>query len=152
MVKNVVQYSIMLITLSFVLGLIVSNTIPMTTADEEQQPASVFRNPELISPNDWIDENQIMVLGDRVIITVKNASWAKFTDTNSMDPLFDINSNTIEIMPKSPYELKVGDIISYKSRILGALVIHRIVDIAEDKEGIYFVAKETTTSTEIQKE
>ena len=138
--KNIIEYSIMLISLSFLLGLIVSNVIPLTIADT-QQPSSVFRTPEMISPNDWITESQIHVLNDKIIINIRNASWAKFTDTNSMDPLFDINSNTIEIKPEDPSDIQVGDIISYKSRILGTLIIHRVVDIAEDRDGLYFVTK-----------
>ncbi|MBW2977860.1 signal peptidase I [Candidatus Woesearchaeota archaeon] len=141
MSKNIVEYSIMLISLSFLLGLIVSNTIPLTVADETQQPTSVFRTPERISPSDWIAESQVHILRDRIVINLKNATWAKFTDTNSMDPLFDINSNTLEITPQDPSDLQVGDIISYKSRITGTTIIHRIVNINEDRDGLYFVAK-----------
>lgn len=142
MSKNVVEYSVMLITLSFLLGLIVSNTIPLSVADDVQQPNSVFRTPEMISPSDWIAESQVYVLKDKIIINIKNATWAKFTDTNSMDPLFDVNSNTLEIQPQEPSDLQVGDIISYESRVVqGSTIIHRIVDIKEDSKGLYFIAK-----------
>lgn len=140
MFKHIIGYSIMLISLSFLLGLIVNNLIPIS-ADNTQQPISVFTTPERISPNDWIAENQIRVFNDQIILNIPNASWARFTDTNSMDPLFDIDSNTIEIKPEKVSDLKVGDIISYESRVLGITIIHRIVDIGEDNDGIYFVTK-----------
>jgi len=140
MSKNIVNYSIMLISLSFLLGLIISYIIPLSAADA-QQPTSVFTTPEMISPSDWISENQIHVLSDKIIISISNASWARFTDTNSMDPLFDVNSNTIEIKPENPSDIQIGDIISYNSRIMGTTIIHRVVDIKNDSNGIYFVTK-----------
>ena len=140
MFKHIIEYSIMLISLSFLLGLIVNNLIPIS-ADNTQKPISVFTTPEMISPNDWISESQIHVFKNQVILNIPNASWAKFTDTNSMDPLFDINSNTLEIKPNNPEDLKIGDIISYDSRVLGATIIHRIVDIKNDSSGVYFVTK-----------
>lgn len=140
MVKHIARYSAMLVTLSFILGLIMSHTLPWSFG-ELQQPTSVYRTPEMISPGDWILENQVYVLKDKIVININNASWAKFTDTNSMDPLFDKDSNTIEIRPTDASQLAVGDIISYNSRIMGTTVIHRIVDISNDSKGTYFVTK-----------
>ena len=58
-----------------------------------------------------------------------------------MDPIIDKNTNTIEIIPNNPEQLQTGDIISYKSSIYNIIVIHRIVDIKEDADGIYFITK-----------
>ena len=38
--------------------------------------------------------------------------WAEFTETNSMFPTFVKGHNTIQIVPQSPTELIVGDILS----------------------------------------
>ena len=134
------KYSLILITLSFILGLTVNNLAAMSSANA-QAPFSLLGTSELISPNDWVKESQIHVYKDRIILDVQDASWAKFTDTNSMDPIFDVESNTIEVKPENPDDLQVGDIISFWSTTIGTTVIHRIVEIGEDSEGIYFVTK-----------
>lgn len=95
---------------------------------------------ERLSPADHIKENQIRVEGEKVIITIKNAKLARFADTNSMDPLLDENSNAIQIVPGSPDDIQLGDIISYNSKD-GDVIIHRVVEISEDDEGIFYIAK-----------
>jgi hypothetical protein len=96
---------------------------------------------EKISPYDRIRESQIHVLNNRVVIDIADPEWASFTDTNSMDPLFDYGSNAIEIVPKSSDELHVGDIVSYRSEYAEGVIIHRIIKIAEDEKGWYAVLK-----------
>jgi len=92
-------------------------------------------------PQDWIEESQILVYSDRVTLDVKNAQWAKFTDTHSMEPVFGANSNAIEFEPSNPEQLQVGDIASYYSNIDQGVVIHRIVYIGEDEQGTYYIFK-----------
>ena len=58
-----------------------------------------------------------------------------------MDPLFDEGSNALEIIPESPEDLQVGDIIAYESPYLKQTVIHRIAFIGEDEEGWYAIAR-----------
>jgi len=137
--KPALHYMIMMVCLSFLLGLITTNLIPSYA--DTQRPDSVLRTPEQVSPNNWITEEQIHVFSDRIVLDIKDASWAKFTDTNSMDPLFDINSNTIELKPEKPQDLKVGDIISYYSESMNALIIHRIIEAGQDSEGDYFITR-----------
>jgi hypothetical protein len=96
-------------------------------------------SPERASPGDWVKEDKIFVYNDRVVIYLDNPEWAKFTDTNSMDPLFDAESNALEIVPASPDVLKVGDIIAYQ--IPEGTVIHRIVRIGTDDSGWYAIVK-----------
>ena len=100
---------------------------------------SLFFNepPEQISPFDHIKENQIHVFQDRIIIDLKDAEWARFTDTNSMDPVIDANSHAIEIIPISTNQIHEGDIVSYKSKYAEGTIIHRVVEIGEDEEGWY---------------
>jgi len=137
---NMLKYSLILITLSFILGLTVNNLATMSSVNA-YAPFSLLGTSELISPNDWVKESQIHVYKDRIVLDIQDASWAKFTDTNSMDPIFDAESNTIEIKPKNPDVLKVGDIISFWSKTIGTTVIHRIVEVGKDNEGVYFVTK-----------
>jgi len=96
---------------------------------------------EKSSPADRIKEDQIKVYEDRVVIQISNAKWAGFTDTNSMDPFIDEESNAIQIVPESEEEIQVGDIISYESELLDGMIIHRVVLIGEDENGKYFIAK-----------
>jgi len=91
------------------------------------------------SPSDRIKEDQIYVYNDEVVIKVENAVWATFTDTNSMDPVLDDGANAIQVVPKSQSEIKVGDIISFESRV--GPIIHRVVKISYDEEGWYATTK-----------
>lgn len=98
-------------------------------------------NSEKYSPYNHIPEKQITVLKDKIILDIENAHWAKFTDTNSMDPVFDIEANTIEIKPIIPEDLHIGDIVSYHSNINNDIIIHRIINISSDNNGWYATFK-----------
>ncbi len=93
-------------------------------------------NDELPSPSDWIKENQIHVQQDKIIIDLENAQWARFADTNSMDPVFDAGSNAIEIIPTAAEQIKEGDIVSYDAGQYGT-IIHRIIETGYDENGWY---------------
>lgn len=97
----------------------------------------IFNNKELISPFDWIREDQIHIYPDKVVIDLQNPQWATFTNTNSMDPVIDSGAHAIEIVPKSPDDIHIGDIISYESEYVDGVIIHRVVDIGEDADGWY---------------
>lgn len=107
---------------------------------EKQQP---FNNNDLvvekISPADRIKEEQIEVYNDRVVIRLKDPEWAYFTDTNSMDPVLDAEANAIEIAPKSPDDIQVGDIISYSSS--KGFIVHRVIETGYDEQGWYAITK-----------
>ena len=97
---------------------------------------------EKSSPFDRINEEQIHVLEDRVIVELRNAERAMIADTNSMDPLIDKDSSVLQIVPDSPEDIHVGDIISYSPNYDKELVIiHRVVEIGKDEEGYYYKAK-----------
>ncbi len=93
------------------------------------------------SPYDWIPENDIHVSDEGVVINIKNPEWAKFTDTNSMDPVIDIDSNAIQIIPESEDMIHIGDIVSYKSRYAEGTIIHRVIRIGTDEDGWYAIMK-----------
>ena len=97
------------------------------------------KSPEIDSPGNWISQDQINVFNDRVVIDLKDATWARFTNTNSMDPIIDEESHAIEILPEDQNQIKVGDIISYKTEY--GTIIHRIIEKGEDKQGTYYRVK-----------
>jgi hypothetical protein len=102
-------------------------------------PASFFSSPEISSPGDWIQEDQIKVYSNRVIIELEKPFWASFTNTNSMDPFLDETANAIEIKPKSPDQINPGDVISYRTEY--GTIIHQVIEKGEDEEGIYYIVK-----------
>lgn len=140
---------ISMVVLVFVLGVLLgSANAPARTNEHPSTPntiGSLFSKNtaslEVPSPDDYINEGEIHVLSDKVIIDIKNPQWARFTDTNSMDPVLDIGTNAIQIIPEKPEDIHIGDIISYASADSSTNIIHRVVDIGEDNEGIFFILK-----------
>jgi hypothetical protein len=96
---------------------------------------------EIASPLDRILEDDILVTNEKVVLNIKGAEWASFTDTNSMDPVIDAGAHAIEIIPKSEDEIDVGDIVAYESDYAEGSIIHRIVYKGQDEKGTYFVLK-----------
>jgi hypothetical protein len=124
-------------------GIIQQNHIE-ATSDEKNPITSLFSSDEpseKVSPSDRIKENQIHVYNNRVVIDIKNPEWASFTDTNSMDPVFDYGSNAIEIVPQSSDEIEAGDIVSYSSKYASGIIIHRVIKIGTDEQGWYAILK-----------
>lgn len=119
--------------------IIVALSLGVLSFTDAQIPGSLFGGKELSSPGDWITEEQIKVYPQRIILDVEGASWASFTNTNSMDPYFDETAHAIEVKPADPEQINVGDIISYKT-VYGILV-HRVIEVGEDKDGIYYFVK-----------
>ena|SRR3990172_723688 len=134
--------TIFLFIIGISLGLIAS---PALRAEEPKQitienSQSIEPGPrEKASPKDRIPENDVFVYDDRVIIKLKSPQWSRFTNTNSMDPLFDTEAHVIQLVPRSADELQVGDIISYESSY--GIIIHRIVSLGQDDEGWYAITK-----------
>ena len=128
------------VLLAFMLGLIFNDAYSELSSVE--RPLSLFQDGvEKDSPGDWIKEDQIKVYNDRIIIDLKDAEWASFMDTNSMDPVLDETANAIQIIPKSADDIHVGDIISYKSDYADGTIIHRIIKISSDEDGWYCIVK-----------
>ena len=113
----------------------------LQVADNPGVNRNIFNNKELYSPGDWISQGQIEMKSDKVVINIENPQWAVFTDTNSMDPVIDAGAHAIEVVPDSPDQIQVGDIVSYNSEYADGTIIHRVVKIDEDSEGWYFKAK-----------
>jgi hypothetical protein len=96
---------------------------------------------EVASPSDRIPEDLILVTNDKVVLNIRGAEWASFTDTNSMDPVIDAGAHAIEIVPKSEDDIQVGDIVAYQSEYAEGTIIHRVVFKGQDDKGTYFVLK-----------
>ncbi len=130
----------------FCLGWIMNTVLTNFVYFDSEKPFSFsfvpfMASPERVSPSDHLQESQIHVYDDKVIIDAKGATWASFTDTNSMDPFFDDTANSIEITPSSPADVEVGDIISYRSSITGDLIVHRVVSQGVDDSGVFYIVK-----------
>ncbi|MCX8194251.1 MAG: hypothetical protein N3G19_02735 [Candidatus Pacearchaeota archaeon] len=91
------------------------------------------------SPANWIQENKIMIYPDKVVIFVTNATLSRYSNTKSMDPVLDFTSNGIEIKPRSPEDIHVGDIISYEKG--SDLIVHRVIEIGTDEQGWFCITK-----------
>jgi hypothetical protein len=117
--------------LTFSLGMLATALVEEVTLVSASLPTS--------TPQDRIAQEHVRVYHDKIVIQVADARWASFADTNSMAPLFDHRSHALQVVPSSPEEISVGDIISYISGEL--IIIHRVVYIDEDQEGWYAIVK-----------
>jgi len=94
---------------------------------------------DLSAPSNWINDEDIILLDDRIILKINDATLSSYAPTGSMKPLFDEGANGIRIVPKSEDDIEVGDIVSF--RVGEYLVVHRVVDKRIDEEGVYFLTK-----------
>jgi len=91
------------------------------------------------APSDYVDEDNIIVLDDRVILRIEGVSVSSYADSGSMVPVLDKGANGIRVVPADESAVDVGDIVSF--RIAGMLVVHRVVEKGVDEDGVYFVVK-----------
>lgn len=136
---------ILLFMLVFTLGWLTNGVYSELSADARQKPFpfNVFSNSDATaqSPSGHVAENQIHVYDSMVVLDVKNASWASFTPTHSMDPVLSDSSHGIEVKPNSESDIKVGDVVSYKSDYADGIIIHRVVQIGYDESGWFAIVK-----------
>ena len=129
--KYVIAIAVALLGGVFLGTLIESNARSTYSLSSEDKP----------SPSNWITKDQINVYQDKVVLDLQNAMWASFKDTNSMDPVIDDKTNSIELKPKKPSLIQVGDIISYNSKTNNLIITHRVIEINQDEQGWYAITK-----------
>lgn len=131
--------------LGILLGSMLTNPLIADNAGKNNEATSAITfNNELqpkTSPFDRIKEDQIHVLNNNVVIDVKDAQWATFTDTHSMEPVLSKGSNAIEIAPQDESYINVGDIVSYRSEYADGVIIHRVIAVGQDSNGWYAIMK-----------
>jgi hypothetical protein len=100
---------------------------PLVPSDDKDVP----------SPSSRIKIEDISVYDDEIVLRVKNPKWAIFTDTKSMDPVIDSSTKAIELIPSSPEDIRVGDIVAYSSKYVDGTVAHRVIETGYDSFGWY---------------
>jgi len=101
-----------------------------------------FSTFELNSPSNYVNEEDIILMNDRIILKIHNATLSNYKDTGSMGPFLNGDANGIRIVPPSEKDVNIGDIVSY--RIRDFLIVHRVVKKGIDDEGIYFIVQGDT--------
>lgn len=134
-----VKYSIFILFTAFMCCSL-GYGLAQTGGPQKLLPSSAV-SPERGSPSDWITQEQIQLYDDRVVIMLDDPQWAIFTDTNSMDPLLDEGAHGIQMVPQSPAQLEVGDIISFTTPYADGIIVHRIIELGEDEKGWYALTK-----------
>ncbi|MBU0459580.1 MAG: hypothetical protein KKH52_03440 [Nanoarchaeota archaeon] len=114
-------------------------SVAVISFSDKKIPLNLLSSPERQSPSNWIKEEQIKVFNDRVILEIPGATWAKFTDTNSMDPFIDEEANAIELKPEDADSINIGDVISYETAY--GVLIHRVIEKGVDSSGMYYYVK-----------
>ena len=94
---------------------------------------------DIPSPADHLSLRHINAKRNLVEILVSNAMIVSFEDSHSMDPVFDEDANAIEIMPSSPLDVSIGDIIAYQTE--GIIQVHRVIEVGNDETGWYAITK-----------
>jgi signal peptidase I len=136
----------------FITGLTIGISAKETTSIEKNMPSYTISSNSSISnfihlpekkesPQDRLKENDIKIYRDRVMIDVNNAILARFTDTKSMEPVLNKDTNAIEVIPNNINDVQIGDIISYRSAFSEGIIIHRVVEKDIDDQGLYFRTK-----------
>ena len=136
---SVVLVILVILFAVFSLGFFVSYVLLKYTSYNIEKPFSSAISEKAAAPSDFIKEDDIAVYSDRVVIRVSNASLSYYAPTNSMTPTFDSGANGIRIRPSSAEDIWAGDIVTYESG--QGLIVHRVIEIGSDDEGIYFITK-----------
>ncbi len=96
------------------------------------------------APQSRISNEEILILEDKIILSIENTTLVSYEDSDSMSPLLNNQTKGIRIKPGSESELFVGDIISFREN--GRLIVHRIIEIGMDVNGTYFVTRGDNSS------
>ncbi len=120
----------------FILGWFLNSVIETISIHQEKP---FLGDKEISSPYNRINEGDLQLFPNKLIINLPGIALARYTDTNSMDPLLDEKTTGIEIIPKAEEEIHVGDVVAYESN--NDLIPHRVIQIGGDEQGWYAIVK-----------
>ena len=83
-------------------------------------------------PRQHIPFEAIKVYPEEVRIIYPGLQYAKVT-SNSMAPLITASSTIVEKVPKTPYEIRAGDIISFYEPEENSVIIHVVTRVVNEK-------------------
>jgi hypothetical protein len=144
--SNISAYLLIFLTGFFfcILGMIV---ISFLQAGIEKPLGISFSEAINNAPGDWIKTSQIQITGNSIVINVPNASISSYAPTGSMRPVLDQGSNGIRIVPSSPEQIEIGDIVTFGEEN----IVHRVIEKGEDAEGYWFITKGDNNPSEDKK-
>ena len=104
-------------------------------------PFNIYDNNYNFAPSDKINRSQMSIINNTLMIkNLPNETWiSSIAGTGSMRPTMHKDHHTIQTNPRSPDNIKVGDIITYRKN--ESLVIHRVIGVGIDDEGWYAILK-----------
>jgi hypothetical protein len=126
-----------LVGIEYLLNLSLNRT---TFMFEQNFSSSPFLFGPPAAPQHRIEASDFFVTNRSVTLVIDSPRWARISGTGSMEPVLTGGAHAIQVVPKGPEDIAVGDIISY-SDYLNDTVIHRVMSIGEDEAGWYAVAK-----------
>jgi len=136
MKKSIIIFDILIVCFVFILGILISNLF----SPNIDYPNSNTDLNEVNSPSDWLSNDNVLQYKDKIVLNLENTRIVSLAPTNSMDPVFDSESQVIEIIPESASEINVGDIISFTESD-DKTYIHRIIIKDFDEDGYFFITK-----------
>jgi signal peptidase I len=143
MKNNILAYFII-----FLAGFLSCILFSMTYSDTEKplilNGLTIFHGSQ-DAPSNWINQDDIQVYQDYIVIKIKGASISQYAPTGSMLPTLNENTNGIRVIPHSPSQIQIGDIITFEKD--SDLIIHRVIDKGTDEQGIYFITKGDSNNT-----
>jgi len=146
LIFNMKVDKIIKISIIFLIGFLSANIFGLYLIYGFEMPLSFnnlsfpfVSNDNNSAPFDFIQEENIKIYDDKIVISIDGASLSRYAPTGSMKPVLDEGSNGIRIKPNSEEDIHIGDIISFRQDKF--LIVHRVVDIGTDSDGVYFITK-----------
>jgi len=119
----------------------IQNATAYPRVESPMEIGDILYRGKTSAPSDRLTEEQIFVYNNKIVLSVDNASLARFLNTGSMLPTLGDKANSIEIPVSSSADIAVGDIIIYSAPDQSEPVIHRVVELGEDSQGWYAITK-----------
>jgi hypothetical protein len=150
-IEKKVFAAILLAILLFANGFLIGNLLSQTTSvnfnlEKPLSDTIIVSSKNAEAPSDILNLSDIEVNDEQIILRAQGARIASYANTGSMIPVLSEKANGIEIIPQFPEQIHAGDIITYEDSA-GNSIIHRVIKIGQDEQGIYFVAKGDNSAT-----